>query len=184
LKRAAVAALLLCTAPAEAQVLTPEDVAKLPYSHPVIVDCVIGPAEAESPGDYARIVWVDPITHERHVRDKVRIHVSGPALLNVAVASPRRAGRCDLSVVLDGRTILQRSLTLDPNSVLQESVELPLKAGVHYLQIELASPDGGDHVSCRLEVVWIGGNSGSGHAPLTTEVLALGTLLACLRRRW
>ncbi|WP_148688241.1 hypothetical protein [Methanopyrus sp. SNP6] len=70
------------------QVMTPEEVSELSYNHPVIVDVVAGPPEADSIEAYTRIVWVDPITHERHIEEEVRVRTSNTLLLNVVVASP------------------------------------------------------------------------------------------------
>ncbi len=185
---AATAALLLCLTPTAAQVLTPEDVERLPYDHPVIVDCVLGPPEAESPSDYARIAWVDPDTHRRRVRDRVEVRLSGPALLNVAVASPHRASRCTLSVTLDDRTVLQRDVSLDANGLFQQSLTLNVRPGAHRLRISLRSPAGSDSVDCQVLVrraPSAGAQDGEGSPfPAHPGTIVLGLLLACRARRW
>ncbi|WP_457619841.1 hypothetical protein [Methanopyrus sp.] len=134
------------------QTMTPEEVSELPYDHPVIVDVVAGPPEADSIEAYTRIVWLDPITHERRIEKEAEVRTSKALLLNVVVASPHRPATCTLTVSFDDRRVLERTVRLRANGIVQESLELDVTSGHHTLSIQVADESTEDTVSCHLRV--------------------------------
>ncbi|WP_456436263.1 hypothetical protein [Methanopyrus sp.] len=160
------------------QVMTPEEVSELSYNHPVIVDVVAGSPEADSIEAYTRIVWVDPITHERHIEEEVRARTSNTLLLNVVVASPHRPTTCALTLSFDDRRILERTVKLQANGIIQESLELDVTPGHHTLSVQVTDGSTEDIVSCNLRVEPLEANGGENN-----QVLPFQGLVPWPRRR-
>ncbi|WP_456482382.1 hypothetical protein [Methanopyrus sp.] len=163
------------------QIMTPEEVAKLPYNHPVIVDVVAGPPEADSIEAYARIVWTDPVTHERHIEEEAEVRTSNTLLLNVVVVSPHRPATCTLAVSFDDRRVSERTVRLEANGMVQESLELDVTPGRHTLSVEVTDGGTEDAVSCNLIVE---PSEGSGSNNRANPVQGLALWPRRRRRRW
>lgn len=164
------------------QIMTPEEVSELPYNHPVIVDVVAGPPEADSIEAYTRIVWMDPITHERHIEEEVEVRTSNTLLLNVVVASPHRPATCTLTVSFDDRRVSERTVRLQANGIVQESLELDVTPGHHTLSVEVTDGGTEDIVSCNLRVEPSEGNGGENNQVHPFQGLVLWPRRR--RRRW